>query len=484
MIQTLPGATQARREIVSKGLTYLEGLSSEAHNDPELSLEIGTAYLQVAHVQGVPTGPNLGDFDAADKTLAKGEKFTDAVLRDDPKNRRALLTSAEIAQARMILATGTSRADMLAQAAKATGAIEQLLALGNASPEDRSTAARLFMNASTTYTHLHLYEDSAHYARRAVAISEPAQPIQGRALIRLAQALRNGGDLNGALETIRQAHLVLEATSYPSDMQRILGLEDVLLQEGVILGGANDPNLGQRDEAIQAFQKAVNLMEPLASKDPHDSLVRYNEISAAMELAALVSYSNPRRGLALYERALARLREIQDSLNRRTHEAACLADSSLPLLRLHRSKQAKERIDAAFSLLRTAGVYPAAQIDREGPAADALRALAAYEEDSGHTRPAAALYQELLDKRIASKPDLQTDLPEAYDISRVYQVLATLYRRSGQSEKSKTLEIASRDLWHDWDRRLPNNAFIARQLQDDAAVDPVSLPVYRSATHP
>ena len=468
-IQTLPGATQARREIVSTGLSYLEALSSEVHNDRDLSLQVGMAYLQVARVQGVPTGPNLGDFDAADKTLAQGEKFIDAVLRDDPQNRRALLTSAEIAHARMILANGGSREDMLAQAARANVSFERLLALGNATPEETSAAARFFMNASTTYSHLHLYEDSVHNARRAVSISDPTKPIHGRALIRLAQSLRDSGDLEGALEAISEGRLVLEAASYPNEMQRALALEDVLIQEGVILGGDHDPSLGRRKEAIQSFRKALDLIEPLASKDPNDSLVRYDEVIAARELAALVSYSDPRRGLVIYDGALARLREVKDSLNRRTNETSCLAASSLPLLRLHRSKDAKERIDAAFALLRTTGRYPTTRIVRDGPTNAAYQALAAYEEAAGHFDRASAIYQELLDKRMASKPDLQADLPETYDISCIYLVLARLYRRNGQPEKSRALDVARRNLWQDWDRRLPNNAFIARQLQVDVA---------------
>ena len=468
-IQTLPGATQARREIVSTGLSYLEALSSEVHNDRDLSLQVGMAYLQVARVQGVPTGPNLGDFDAADKTLAQGEKFIDAVLRDDPQNRRALLTSAEIAHARMILANGGSREDMLAQAARANVSFERLLALGNATPEETSAAARFFMNASTTYSHLHLYEDSVHNARRAVSISDPTKPIHGRALIRLAQSLRDSGDLEGALEAISEGRLVLEAASYPNEMQRALALEDVLIQEGVILGGDHDPSLGRRKEAIQSFRKALDLIEPLASKDPNDSLVRYDEVIAARELAALVSYSDPRRGLVIYDGALARLREVKDSLNRRTNETSCLAASSLPLLRLHRSKDAKERIDAAFALLRTTGRYPTTRIDRDDPTNAAYQALAAYEEGAGHFDRASAIYQELLDKRMASKPNLQAGLPETYDISCIYWVLARLYRRNGQPEKSRTLDAARRNLWQDWDRRLPNNAFIARQLQVDVA---------------
>ena len=60
-IRVLPGSTKARNRIVSASLEYLGRLASEtrrslwgtvAGQDMDLALEIGTAYLKVARVQG------------------------------------------------------------------------------------------------------------------------------------------------------------------------------------------------------------------------------------------------------------------------------------------------------------------------------------------------------------------------------------------------------------------------------------------------
>jgi serine/threonine protein kinase len=59
-IRGLPGSTQVRMEIVTDSLQYLTSLGSDVHRDKDLALEIAYAYVRVAHVQGDPTSPNLG----------------------------------------------------------------------------------------------------------------------------------------------------------------------------------------------------------------------------------------------------------------------------------------------------------------------------------------------------------------------------------------------------------------------------------------
>ena len=59
-LKELPGSTQVRRRIVSQALQYLTALGKEARGDTDLALEIGSAYLQVPRVQGIPISANLG----------------------------------------------------------------------------------------------------------------------------------------------------------------------------------------------------------------------------------------------------------------------------------------------------------------------------------------------------------------------------------------------------------------------------------------
>ena len=65
-IRGLPGSTYIRMQIVSDSLQYLSALGNEAHINNDLALEIAFAYVRVAHAQGDPTSPNLGQFPDAE----------------------------------------------------------------------------------------------------------------------------------------------------------------------------------------------------------------------------------------------------------------------------------------------------------------------------------------------------------------------------------------------------------------------------------
>jgi tetratricopeptide (TPR) repeat protein len=466
-IQTLPGATAARHQIVSTSMAYLEALGAEARDDRDLALEIGTAYLQVARVQGVPSGSNLGDFEEADKTLAKAETVVDSVLRAEPKNRRALRTSAEIAHDRMILATGTGAEPVLAQVHRLTGRLEALLATGNANSDDVTLAARLLLNVAQAHNNLRLFDDAIHYERLAVETSRPvptARLYQVRGLTLLASSLRQKGDLEGALQAIRQARPLVESATYPSEMQRIYALQEVLLAEGVILGSEDGVDLGRPEAAIPPLRESFDLMEQLAIKDSKDSTSRYREVNSGTNLAFNLAQREPASALAIYDQYLLRLQEVRDTLNRQLNEAWCLAASAHVLLRLHRLPEAKQRIDAAFVRLREAGQYPAEHVDIKGAAQSSLCAMAEYQEALGQRERAAVSYQELLDRVMASKPEPRNDLAHAIILTRLYAALSNLYRRTGRPGKAEPLETSRLELWQYWDRKLPNNSLIRRQL--------------------
>ena len=65
----LPGNTKTRQLIVDTSLEYLRRLAADARRDPALALELGNAYIQVARVQGIEIGRNLGQVDQAGLSL-------------------------------------------------------------------------------------------------------------------------------------------------------------------------------------------------------------------------------------------------------------------------------------------------------------------------------------------------------------------------------------------------------------------------------
>jgi hypothetical protein len=93
-----------------------------------------------------------------------------------------------------------------------------------------------------------------------------------------------------------------------------------------------------------------------------------------------------------------------------------------------------------------------------------LRALAEYEAGSGNVRRAIEIYQQLLGQVMASQPKAQSDLAHATSLSHLYADLAALHRRAGQDAAGMAIEARRLELWRHWERKLPNNPFVLRQI--------------------
>ena len=127
-LRGLPGSTQVRMRIVTDSLQYLNSLGSAAPIGKDLVLEIAYAYVRVAHAQGDPTSPNLGQFAEAEASLNNAAKFVDPILAKDPQNQRALFIATTIAHDRMNLAdTRGARAEELKDAADTASLVERFM---------------------------------------------------------------------------------------------------------------------------------------------------------------------------------------------------------------------------------------------------------------------------------------------------------------------------------------------------------------------
>jgi tetratricopeptide (TPR) repeat protein len=175
-------------------------------------------------------------------------------------------------------------------------------------------------------------------------------------------------------------------------------------------------------------------------------------------------HRDPQRALAAFDLAIRRIDEIRNRLVSRRYKATVLANSSYALRNLHRAGEAKQRIDAALAILKDTKDYPADRIPLHSEVRVALCAQADYEADVGDPRRATEMYEQILDKVMATKPDALNDLREAPKLSSIYEALNGLYRRTSETLKAETVEARRVELWRQWDRKLPNNPFVLRQL--------------------
>lgn len=489
-IRDLPGSTKARNRIVSASLEYLERLGAETRHsrwndqDLDLALEIGRAYVQVASVQGVPGSPNLGKFDQAKQSLAKGDSFIESVLAatTGPTNRRgqALFASSVIAHHMMILSDSEHHdADALAYAAKAAARLEEGLTMvhrENLSPEETRRAVGIFVNLAMTYQKQHQLDRSLENARHAVDLARQWTPFDKRILSKslsvLANSARFAGNFDESLQSIEEARKIAESSmTDPDNADQVLTLAAALWREGVIFGELNNINVGRQAEAIPLLQRSFDLADGLAGRDRNDYTSRSYVSMAGRELGDLLRDREPARALTLYDRTVARLDEVKQNRKVRRDQVFLHAGASYALRRLGRKQEAERRAQAALAILKDElHEYPAASIPLGEEADHALRALADHFAETGQTAKAIARYEELLDMVNAGKPRPDSDLRHANGLSRIYASLASLYRETSVGNAhARDLERRRLDLWRNWDRKLPGNSFVKGQLAAAAA---------------
>ena len=466
-IRNLPGATQAREKIAAVSIEYLDGLGRESRNDIDLKLEVANGYRSTAEVQGVPITSNLGKFDQAEASLAKAAGLVESVLTTAPVRADALLLGAQIETDRMIIAdTQHDRPRELAHADRTAGYLDRF-AKAHPTVEQRRQAARVLLSLGQGWMNMRRYQEAVPQIEQAVGLARtsgapPAMVAQGLSL--LANARRQAGDLEGAFSAITEARALTEKLPFENETARMSTLYAVFWRQGLILGEDESVSLNRPADAIEAFQKAYDVVDQFASKDPNEVGSRDRLGTAGLQLGDVLRHTEPVRALAIYDHTLLRLREVKTSANMRRQEALVLAHSSYPLRSLHRLPEAKQRIDAAFEILRQLGQEAGVGIIG-GEWDNTMRASADNEAETGHPERARSIFLDLQTNLLASHPNPETDLRHANDMSRLWASLAALDAKLGNIDEQKMFEAKRADLWRQWNQRLPNNSFVRRQME-------------------
>jgi serine/threonine protein kinase len=473
-LRGLPGSTQVRMKIVTDSLQYLNSLSKDAPIDQDLALEIAYAYVRVAHAQGDPTSPNLGQFAEAETNLNNAEKFVDPILSKDAKNQRALFIATTIAHDRLNLAD--SRGDLAAEvtyAGDAAALVERFMATHPITGHDLYSMRYFCTNIAGAYYAGRQFDKVIQYSQRGLDITLPGSrpdALRGAILSNLAAAQWQSGDLQNALKTARESIKFQEAEAASGEPALRINLANAYDLEGMILGRQDaEPSLGRTEEALADFQKALDIAEDLASKDSADYLARHNVTVFALELGNIVRHTDSKQALAIYDHALARIRETKPSASAHRDEAQLLVASSYPLRWVCREQEASQRLDRAFVLLQTAQRFPAEKVEPLSDTYMALRGQADDYVETGRSAQAIDAYRKLLDKVMAWGPNVQNDLRDAICVARTWTALADLLRRTGQRQEAESLQAKRADLWNHWSGKPLNAQALLRQSLSQVA---------------
>ncbi|HET9831496.1 MAG TPA: serine/threonine-protein kinase [Vicinamibacterales bacterium] len=468
-VRQLPGSSSTRQFLVDTSLEYLRQLGADVHGDPGLALDIGTAYMRVARVQGIPISPNLGQTDQAELSLANAEALIISVLARRPDDRLAFLRMAQIAHDRMQLAAERRRPDdeEFALAQKSSQWLTRYLDSGPVDPAESNQTLVVLSNVSIRFRNHEQFDYALGLNHRGIDIARSTnQPLHvGNLLQNTAFIHRDRGELDDALRDIREAVRILEpepGTKVP-EQGRIMNLVAALSREGEILGRDDGVSLGRHQEAIVPFERAFRLADDYVHQDPNDSNSRIRLSLTGTSLAGILRHSDASRAVSVYDHVLQHLAEVKSN-SRLRREVRALAGSVDPLQQLGRSADARRRLDAAFSRLSELRLYPAEKVELGAEADDAVRALADYEASNGNLARAIEIDRTLLSQILAAGPKPESSLIDAADLSRLYASLAAFSRRLGNVGSAISVETRRAELWRLWARKLPDNSFVLRQL--------------------
>jgi tetratricopeptide (TPR) repeat protein len=238
-----------------------------------------------------------------------------------------------------------------------------------------------------------------------------------------------------------------------------------LLREGFILGEDRGISLERPDEAVVPLNEAFILTEEAAKRDSNDSTSRNRVGTSSRELGDILRWRQPDQALAVYDTGLRRLREIPNNVRAQRDQALILANSSYALRRLKREADAERRLGDAIKILTETKDYPAARVALDGPLFAVLQANADHHAATGDPSRSLREYEALLEKVLASQPDVQNDLREAYGLSLLYENLAKRQRALGATTQADDSDAKRLALWKHWNGKLPQNPFVLRQLE-------------------
>lgn len=458
----------ARHEIVTMSKRSLEVLSAAARNDRALALEVAEAYSRLARVQGISIEAGPSGQEQAGESLSRAQSLLAPVLKHGGANHKAIWVSARVAHDRMILEASRRRgAEAMALADEASRSLGELLQSGGVSEADASTVSELYYNIALTQKNFHRTRNAIENTRGSI---EAARLFSGNRLRQslaaslLADLRRLGGDLDGALAGIRESRALLDGANFPTETARRWAWFTVYLREGRILGSVNGPSLNRPAEAIPVLRKAFDLVEQWTQADRQDAWSRLLFASIGRVLGEVLTAGEPDAALRAFDHARIRLSEVADNSEARRGEAELLAGSAATLRRLGKTDWARDRLDQAFRLLRQTGDYPSQRISPDDAAFAVLRASAETHAAQGNVSHAIAAYEELVSKTEISEIDPRDDLGQAFAMSGLYAGLAPLYLRAPQPDRHRQIAALRLDLWRHWDRKLPGNALIQRQI--------------------
>jgi eukaryotic-like serine/threonine-protein kinase len=299
-IRDLPGSTDARKLLVSRGLEYLDSLNQQSSGDASLQEELAAAYEKVGDVLGYPYAANLGDAPGALQSYRKAVQIRESLAGKNPSESMLLgLTSDYMRTANVLESTGNLNG-ALVEMRKAMPITQRMAAASsNAAVADQLGGSYYF--TATLLGQTGDREGELENYQKAIATLEAAlQSGSSNLKIRshlaadyagMALSLKKKGDLAQAIPLQEKAVHILEDVSQASP--NVAPLREYL---GEALARLADFRKQHHDAkgALAVYRRSHQIFEDLVASDPKNSLAKANVGFAAIGIAdALVALGEP-----------------------------------------------------------------------------------------------------------------------------------------------------------------------------------------------
>jgi tetratricopeptide (TPR) repeat protein len=313
-IKDLPGATVARKLLVTQAVEYLDNLAAEATGDESLQRELAGAYLKIGDAQGNPFVANLGDAAAAQRSYEKAFEIYAAQAAahpDDALLRRDLAKSQE-KLATMLWAKG-EHGQALERYHLALGIYEALAAKDASSLEDRYNAARalhgigqVHLSAGDLPAALDAYRQTLAMMSGLAAAAPQSLPYRrgvALAATKIGDVAFRQHDYAAALASHAQAERVVREIGRENPGRSDLRREQALMLTRLAI---DHSHLNRRAEAIAINREVTALFEALSASDPENAQIQFDMVAAYNNLAEeLDTQGDSRAATAAIRRAIS-----------------------------------------------------------------------------------------------------------------------------------------------------------------------------------
>jgi len=304
-IKDLPGATSARKLLVSRALEYLDSLSKEAEGDLSLQRELASAYDRVGDVLGYNGSANLGDYSGATQSYRKALAIREAASAahpDDPQVTGDLLNDYFRLGFSMQDAGDDAGAFNFLQ--KGLPVAQRLVSQHPDVPRYKDWLAGFYWSMGNVLSRRGEYPAALANYRQGASIREPIAQDPAATFFRThlagdyhgeGQMLMRTGNLGQAVESSRKGVRILEELSQADSSNATLR-EFLGESYGFLIGLLQQR--GDLDEAVEDGRKALAIYSSLVSTDPSNRLARANLGFTEADLGeALVAKGKPEEAM-------------------------------------------------------------------------------------------------------------------------------------------------------------------------------------------